>query len=588
MRRLAAIVLAWAGVLLLLAFGAAIATRRSEHREVLVVNPLDETVSVQFGDEARDVGAEGGTARLWVRAGVHEVKVTESRSGRLLDDHRIVVPPEGAGAAIYSVLGAAPLYRIDVRSAASVGALGVLPVGGGRASFDAFAPLVGARLHVLDAEVAFDRTTESLRPGWWGGPRTYVQRWSGGWNAGRYVALTMGANADEPRAIVSRLRRAIPDDVTLAWAEVVYAAAAEGHGPAVALAEEAQRLSPSSVEAIDVWEHFMRTSGRTAELRARALAMAADAPRSTTTKELLLLVLPRAGAVQEARSTAAAVDPDLDLLPAAAYVLLQAGRAAEAVELYRALPSRDDPQELLFPGALVRALLQTGDPGAAAALALQVAQREHADVYDVVRYLRVAAIAGASPEVDPQAVLAAWSERNPARAQLARAWAGLTPRPAEAPAALPEDPIEATGLLLDWAMHDPDEALALCRAGRPGFLVGLPWEFVSVLAVEAYRTGDRDLFERLRWSLPLSAGEIAAYVDRGVAPEDGWRLGDADRAALALARERTLRASGAAVPRDVSRAARGDPLGVSTLIAERWPAPRAARPPVVLVLQPER
>jgi len=582
MRRIAGIILAWAGVLLPLALGAAVAFRSSEHREVLLVNPLDEPVSVRFGDEARDVAAEGGVEELWLPAGVHDVKVVGSRSGRLLDDHRVVVPPDGAGTAIYAALGAAPLYRVDV-VLDHAGVIGAIPgVVGSPRGYEDFRLLTGPRFQVVAADVVFTPPPEQVR-GWFGS-KTYLGLNPGGWRAGLWMALDHASDAEELLAVATRLRRALPEDANLAWSEAAIAASLDGAGAALARAADALGAAPDSADVNGVWAWAMRAAGRTAELRARARELAVRAPDAVASRALLLHALPAREAAAEAANVAAGPASAHDgLLAAAAYVLLQTGHAARAAELYQELAARDATRP--FAEDQLRALVLAGRTQTAAAVALAHARREDAGPGELARYLRVAALPGAAPEVAPEELLASWAESDPEREQRARSLAGLAPRP-PGPAGDPEGTL---GSILAWALHQPDHALELCRTARRATLAAIPPELAGLLAVEAYRTGRHELFERLRWRLPLSAAKIAAYVDRGVEPEDGWRTDAAGRAALALGRARALQASGGQVPADVARAIRADPLGGGAALAvDRWPAPAPAAAPVVLVLRPER
>jgi len=191
-------------------------------------------------------------------------------------------------------------------------------------------------------------------------------------------------------------------------------------------------------------------------------------------------------------------------------------------------------------------------------------------------------------ELAPEALLQKWAGDGGEEAMAwVRAQLGeLEPLEIDRLDATPSSP--AAPVIMAWATRDPGEALDRCRQAGDATLMALPDEIGLLLALEAHRTGDRDLYRRLALRVPLGEAEVAAWIDRGVEPEELWRLTEDEQAALALTRARRLQASGQPVPAALARAAGADELrGPAYWAAQRWPRAARASPPVRLVLQPE-
>jgi hypothetical protein len=569
-------ILGWAGVLLALAVGAKCTLDVSRPRYVLVVNPLRAEVVVRFGRTDVTIPPAGprATARVALSPGVHEVEVR--LGGGVLDRHRLTLPAFRRGTAIYNILGATPLYRVRAHFHGGSLASTLFASLDSPKRFDGFEVLAGPRLQIVEADAVFQPPDPAdLGPGFLGGTKTYVGRAKGGWETAVTLAHSYGPDPAAIRELLGRLRRSMPYERGLPEREVAFAAVTDGPEAALALARDSVRRAPSSASAHRAFALLMRTTGRAAELRALYREWARQEPDSPAGMAMLLRVLRRAEAEAAAAAVVRASYASDDELWIAGQVLLGEGRAWDAAAVLGRIPVRG--ADARAGGDRVRALVQAGDPRAAAKAALEGLR--DASPEDLALFLRVAALPGANPELSPESVLAEVRKADAEAEYMARALAGTTPRPADGDA-----PLSLSGIL-GWTSWDPARALDLCRRAPPGVLALLPPGAGALLALEGYRRGDRELFERLRWNVPLSPSEIAAYVERGIEPDDGWRLDVERRTALALARERWLRASGAPVPPAVAREARADPLrGLATFAAERWPAPERASPPLILVL----
>jgi hypothetical protein len=550
-------------------------------RRVVVLNPLDEPVTVRFGTrEVRVAGGGRSTADL--PTGALDVEV-RGKDGRLVDRHYLHVPASGGGQAVYSVLGAAPIFRVNVvytSRTASVLPDDNIP--------DGFTTLVGERFRLLRADYLFRKPPEEieLREGSRRTVKTHVDLLPGGWV--QALSLTADASGGTPLAftLAQRLRGALPGEWYPLGMAIQTATVLRGPDAAAAVAEEALNASPETNDWNWAYARAMRRAGRLAEVRERYQALATRAPGSAVARAVLLRILPRAGIESAATEALAAFPSDREVRTAAAEALLRAGRAREAAAAYSGL-TLGPADENWFVESQVRALLATGRTREATEVALAGARVKDAAAEMLALYARVARLPGAQPKATPGDVLKAWAGEN---GEVAVAWVQaqvgeLDPGSTETLHVPPSN--HAMLEIVAWATRDPQRALQRCRATNDLALFRLPDAVRTLLALEAYRTGDRQTFRRLGVRLTMSDDEVTAWIDRGVEPEGFWRLDEDERAAYSLARARRLAASGLPVPAALVAAARADPLrGPAYLAATRWPRPERSAPPVQLVRDP--
>jgi tetratricopeptide (TPR) repeat protein len=573
--------LSWTAAAAVILGIASLIVSSAGERSVVVVNPLPVGVKVHFGDRRVSVAPEA-QAELAVAVGGQDV-VVEDQDGRVLDRHYLQVPERGPGRAVYAVLGAAPLYREKVIYVLT----GSKPSESDAPINTGFTPLLGKRLQVVDADYVLTEPQKQIQSQQSSGQevRTRVAVAPGGVKA----ALSLSSETEgltATTAMARRLHRALPADPYPLGFLFMGTALEEGSDGAVALAEEGLRAAPGSAEMYRLYARAMRVAGRLAELRERYRALAAKEPRRPVATAMKVRVLPRAEAEVAARAALAEFPDDPEVLLSAAYVALRAGRPADAAALYGEVP----PGPSQDADSHIRALLAASRAQEALAVALKAARAKGSGADDAALYVRVARAArraGAKPEVEPEALVRDWAGQDgEASVAWVKALLGeLLPGAADGLSLPPH--YRAQLDLTIWATHDPARALELCHAGPEQLPLALPYELTNLLALEAYRVGDREVYRRLQFRVPVGEAELAAWIDRGVEPEEAWRLDDAERAAFALVRERALRAAGQPVPPALAAAARADPLrGAAYLAATTWPRPARTARPAQLVLQP--
>jgi hypothetical protein len=575
--------IAWtavAAVLLGLAWAVVAAGAR---RSVIVLDPLDEPVTVRFGPLEVKVAA-GGQTTADVPTGAVEVEV-RGAGGRVLDRHRLHVPVSGEGQAIYAVLGAAPLYRVNVVYTSEHAPR--RPRNPGPSGMQL---LVGERFQLVRADYVLrpppdqiEMPTHSTQV-----VKTAVDLAPGGWRRALQLAPDTPGGLRTADALARRLHRALPGEWDPLGVALRTASILDGPEAAATLAEAALDRAPDSAALHRTYVHAARLAGHGEALRQRYRAMAATAPPSPLATAMLLRLLPRAEAEAAARAAVETFPADPEVRRAAAYVLLRTGHPADAAALYGTV-ALGEAAENGWVESQVRALLLAGRPQEAVRAALAAAKVEGADAITAALFARASGVAGGQPEVDPERFVREWAGKG---GEVSIAWVQalrgqLEP---EAVGRLELGPSRRAALAIAaFTTRDPAQAPERCRKAADGTLVALPHELALLLALEAHRTGDRDLYRRFAFRVPLADAQVAAWIDRGVEPEDAWRLGEDERAALALARARRLEAAGEPVPPALTTAARGDPLqGPAYWAALRWPRPARAAPPIQLVLQPGR
>lgn len=566
-------IVAWAAAAVVIAGGAALLGDGDRSERVHVVNGLDEAVAVRFGETTVKLSPGEHTAAV-LTAGPMAVEV-RGADGRLLDRHPWDLDVE-TSPLVYNVLGAAPLYSTAVVYHAPRANPEAEPPQRPR-----FTVLAGDRWQRVSADYLFTDPPRSISVKGTGDvTRTFVGVLDGGWKTSLH-ATAQELGAARAAVLGRRLQRALPRE----WLPLVFAVhgGAGGETPDEVTADSAARAPELA------WVHrahigALRRAGRLDEARATYRALAASAPGSAVAAASLLRVLPRAEIDAAAAGALAAHPSDGEVLAAAAYASLAAGRCPEAAARYGRIPLAA-PEDNGFVEDQVRALLCAGHPDQAAAAALAAARVKGAGYREIALYAQTARVRGAAPPLAPEDLL---KEAVPEE-HTAAAWvrASLGDLPAGEPQPEAGSREERLLEIIRAATRDPERALRLCSGLDAAALQGLPDEVQHLLALEAYRTGEGVLFELLRGWLPFGPLEVAAWVDRGVEPEEWWRLADGERPAFALARVRRLQAVGQPVPAALVAALRTDPLrGPATLAAERWPRPKRQEPPVFLLHVP--
>jgi hypothetical protein len=562
--------LGWAAATALLVAGSIATWMYEAQRSVTFVSGFDEKLTVRIGGTKVTVPPHG-TVRARVRVGGADVEVL-GEDGRLLDRHALLVPGDESGDAIYNPLGAAPLYQENVvyRAAGSSG--GPPPN---------FRALAGDRFLVVHADHVLEDPPRSISVKDSKGytVHQHVGMLDGGWKTALNELEVESGGYARALELARRISAALPGDEAAGWRSLRITMVLEGPAAVGAAALAALQQEEKGGWAESALLTAMRRMGRASELRDRYRARLRE-EKSAKAAEDLARVLPAAQA-EEVLTAAVAAQPDAELVRWLARLLVKTGRAQEAVAMYERLPEQErdggDPVQLL---ALVRA----GRIDDALKLALGRATRPEARALDVARYVRLATKRGVKPPREPKEVVGGWAKGREA----AHEWLGslLGADPPKQHADFP--PAQVAALSIQRvATRDPAAALQRCRDAEPGAVFQVDDEMLILLAAEAWRAGDAPLFERL-WSassLPLSLDAVRGWIDRGVEPEDGWRLDPGERAGILLARARRRAASGEGDPRDMSAALTEDPLvGPATVAAARWPAPARADPPVRLVL----
>ena len=177
-------------------------------RQGTVLNPLEEPVTARFGSLEVEVGA-GGRAAARVPTGGLDVEV-RGKDGRLVDRHVLHLPASGKGQAVYSVLGAAPLYRANVIYAASRERAG----SGADDAMSGFSALLGERLREVQADYVLRpppsqiEVSQSSRRT----VKTQIDVLPGGWRQALFLAADDPRGAQTASALARRLRRALPGE----------------------------------------------------------------------------------------------------------------------------------------------------------------------------------------------------------------------------------------------------------------------------------------------------------------------------------------------------------------------------------------
>ncbi len=564
--------LCWAAAAVVLAAGTVAIWVIEAQRKVTFVNGFDEALTVRMGSTTVTLGPKG-RASARVRVGGADVEV-RGADGRVMDRHALLVPSEDSGDAIYNPLGAAPLYQVNV----------VYSSGGGSGPGPNYRPLAGDRFLVVSADYVFTEPPEKLdlNSKTVYTVRQHVGVQEGGWK----VALAELNDAPQgfPRAaaLARRIAAALPGDGAAGSWAVHGTMVLDGPAAAAAAALAAVERTNGATWAEYGFVFAMRRAGRAPELRPLYRAQLSKEPDSAAAAVRLARVLPRDEAERVLRPALAAHPDDKSLMTALARVALQTGRPAEAADLYARVAEKD--ADVVADTPYAAALVRAGRLDDALRVTLARATSKDANAYDVARHVRVARVAGAKPPRKPEELVAQWAQGRDGAVEWLAAVLGDDP-PAKHGFF---SPVEAATLAIQQvASRDPERALARCREAETGALTQLDDETALLLAAEAWRTGDRALFERLYAAskVIISADALRAWLDRGEEPVDGWRSDAGERAALLLARARRLAAAGEGGAAEKREALRADPLaGPATLAARRWPAPPRAAPAVRLVL----
>jgi len=567
--------LCWAAAaVVVLAAGTVAIWVLEAQRRVTFLNGFDEALTIRMRSTTVTVGPRAH-ASARVRVGGADVEV-RGADGRVMDRHALLVPSEDSGHAIYNPLGAAPLYQVNVVYSSGGDSGGPGPN---------FRPLAGERFVVVSADYVLEEAPERLDVNSKSvyTVRQHVGVQDGGWK------IALGELNDAPQgfpraaALARRIAGALPGDPAAGSWALHGTMVLEGPSAAAAAALSVLEQTKSASWAEYAFVRAMRRAGRAAELRLAYRAQLSKEPGSADAAVRLARVQSRDEAEPVLRAAFAAHPDDKGVMTALARIALQTGRPAEAADLYAHLAEKDDADVVVgLPYAL--ALVRAGRLDEALRVTLVRATSKDANAFDVARYVQVARVPGAKPPRKTEEVVAQWAKGRDGAVEWLAALLGDDP-PAKHGTF---SPVETVTLAIHQAAkRDPERALALCRAAETGALTQLGDETTLLLTLEAWRTGDRALFDRLyaATSVGLSADALCAWVDRGEEPVDGWRIDAGERAAVLLARARRLAAAGDGGEAAKGEALRADPLaGLATVAARHWPAPPRAAPTVRLVL----
>ncbi len=404
----------------------------------------------------------------------------------------------------------------------------------------------------------------------------------GGWRAALAALNDAPQGFVRAAAVARRIAAALPGEADAMWWAFHGVMVLDGPIAAVATARAALERSKPTAGAEYALIRAMRRAGRVAELRAGFRKQAEQEPGSAARALQLARVLPRDEAAEVLRAAGAAHPDDKEVLTSRARLALQIGRPAEAADLYARVAAQDP--DVAGDADFVLAHVRAGRIDEALRATLARVTSGKGDIADVARYVQLTRLRGAKPPRKAAEVVAQWANGADGAVEWLAARLGDEP-----PAKHGEfSPIEAATLAIQQvATRDPVRALARCQEAEVGALTQLEDETALLLAAEAWRGGDRALFERLYavTKVAVSADALRDWIDRGEEPVDGWRLDGGERAAVLLARARRLAMEGRASTVDFAEALRQDPLsGPATVAAIRWPAPPRAAPAVRMVL----
>jgi hypothetical protein len=530
--------------------------------QVQVLNGLSAPVEVAFSGHPPLIVQPGGRAHLALASGPTWVEV---RRGEKVIAREVVAIPSGQGFIAYNVLGAAPLYRLRVRSSAQQA----------KAARPDVEPLAGNTLVFGSEDAIFEDLPEALSSNRNGPdptrPRVAV---AGGarWRSAAQMLLAHERYADAARMLRQVL--SVEDDALGAAAFAIDRSA----GPAQALAFLQGKIQerPDWYDAHRLFQWHTRVNEGVEKARAFYRARVEAHPDSAFERLLL-------AGVDESRAAEAALRALLKTSPGdaraarcLAVVLARAQRWKEAADLLAKAPEDGEEAEA-YADLQIEALAGAGRAQVAFELAMSRLRRapNTAELIEAAQVARLIEGGGKA------AALIDEFEPKVSEPQLARLFTGeLThgedSRAAKFARALVSGPSEA------WDALGRAEQKELAELGDAALLL---------LATEFHRMGDAaraDALYRVR-SQPLPAAAAYAYVERGEEGADFAMTEPRTRAALYLARALAVEADGRDGAALRALAKRADVLrGPIARAAERWskgvrPASAVKDEPVVVV-----
>ncbi|HEX2571477.1 MAG TPA: tetratricopeptide repeat protein [Polyangia bacterium] len=558
-------------VIALAATSLAVVSSRVSSQAVRFVNGLDIPVRVSLGrGNEFFVAAQGRVPRPLAR-GSYPVTVS-TREGVVVDQDTIEIPAQ-AGAIVYNILGAAPLYAERLvppaapgATAASTSAPPVVEQYAGQRFITR--PGAGYLFEAPPEEVAGPRAGE--RRGW------HLDVAPGGWPT--TLQVLAADRLPEAAALAERIYRAEPSFEPAMQYASYFIGEARGPEALLEFARGVVAQHPDSVEAHRVYQQAMLLVGRHAECLAEYRAAHARTPDSSMMGYLRGRLERPAEALPLLGDLVKRFPEDPNLRRALAALLLEQRQFAEALPhfmKYQALAPQDR-RPVLEP--LARALVATGRAAEAAREVRQfIDDQAVGDPELSVLYARVARLAGDEAPLPPDHY---FGDAGDARRYPNRLWfTCLVEGQAASPEALSSVGDARLRALLDLecaAWRDLDRALAMVRKAPTELVNQLDSSVVLLLAGELARRGDMQAAGRLLdhlTDLSLDRAALKAHVVASGKPVDPDDLDLEYQAALALIAGRRV-ASPAERARLYQAARRDDILrGPVTLALEHWPLP---------------
>lgn len=514
----------------------------SSEQKVWFVNALDVPVTLEV-DGVPFVLARSSRVDRSLSQGGHWIRA-KAAGGEVLEEGPINLPGR-VDAVVYNVLGAAPLYKVNVVYSTRPS---YQPSSGETPVF-----LGGERLFIED-DVDFLFTEPPARismksnqgdvyqkrvdqvPGGWSLTANYLD---GTKERGKLLDLLLGLVRVQPE-----------DRASLQFASSVLE---QTRGPraVTGMLEELSRSHPASWDIQIAYQYRLRIEDRLDEGRARYRKQAEAEPGSALAAALMVRIEPREAARAAYESLLARHPDDLHLLLEAARFAYLTGDLATSVELF-AKAAGKGPEYDRFLDEHVRSLVALKRTPEAVSLAAAAASRaEKNDRWPALGYARVASLPDAGPLPRPvrhfvqQIISQVGSERSGYEPWLISLLGD--PVSKEMIEKAKDDPMRAAAKIHIAAMRDPAEAWKLCEGAQAGVLRLVHPPLLTLLSLEFRRAGDAELGEALLeigWEVGVPAAALDDYVRSGKEHPELWRLDAESRAALDFVRARTLESQG--------------------------------------------
>ena len=544
------------------------------YQTVWIVNGLDVPAKVEIDGREREIAAQGKESER-LSGGLHEVRV-RSAFGEVLEERTIDVQPMN-DAAVYNVLGAAPLYiQKVVYSSSSYGQNNNAP--------NAVEVLAGASFITRDGvEYVFEQPPQTIQVKSRG---QSIVKWMLGLAPGGATS-TLNYLANQGKlADTLRLTRALvatkPADIEFLGYALYLVDAIEGLESALVFARELRDQAPDVLERHLHYQSMMRWAGRSDAVREEYRERYAKNQNSPMAGVLLYRV-----EKEEDGAARALLDSLVQRFPDDVLVIEWAGRRAflegrysESAALFAKLEGA--PRQIRIADEHAHALVAMKRIDDARALIRRLASAQKApDAFIRMTYAKLGRLSGADARtsLDTISTSAAGPKTSDTSEGAISAWAlsaiGENVSSAET-AGIQDKPTRSAIDIQLAAARDPGAAWEACAAAPPAALRRLDLKVAVLLGAEFARVGDMRMAERLlgpREELGLPSSRLFDYVLSGVEHPDLKYLNPEIRAALAMVRARKLAESNQEHDELWDRAGRDDVLqGIVTRAMTNWPA----------------